>query len=377
MRVVWTCLTVLSLCLLVQGISAIAVGNIVITPSGSLVSGQTQVRATFVIEFPASGGKTFEDSNSLQFISEMEKPVWTYTLVIDGIDNPSSTEVGQPVTISGWLLSYPSKREVTMKVTMEATAPTVDGTSEKIVFAVKELDSKGKSISSSEVVKKALVINPTQIKESIQKEKEKLATLRSQIDSAAMPGLDTSAVEAKYNEAKSAIENAGSSSDYARAQSYLNTANSAMESAKAILAEITLQRTIDEADAKVQEVGALITEFRVNRSMGSDSRLAPIMITHDNAAGLVSAARDALSAKDYDQARSKAYEAAAKAEEALSEALELKRQVESNPLSSAGSLLAGVLVGGMVAVIAVAVIAVVAILGYLFYRRRRKWDELG
>jgi len=129
MRNVWTCVIVLFLCLLVQGIAAISVGNIAITPSGSLISGQTQVRSTFIIEFPASGGKTFDDTNSLQLSSEMDNPTWTYSLVLDEVENPSKTEVGQNVNINGWLLSYPAKRELSMKVTMEGTAPVVDGTS--------------------------------------------------------------------------------------------------------------------------------------------------------------------------------------------------------------------------------------------------------
>jgi len=377
MRNVWTCVIVLFLCLLVQGIAAISVGNIAITPSGSLISGQTQVRSTFIIEFPASGGKTFDDTNSLQLSSEMDNPTWTYSLVLDEVENPSKTEVGQNVNINGWLLSYPAKRELSMKVTMEGTAPVVDGTSEKIVIAVRELDSKGKAIASSEVIKKAPVINPSQVKESIQQAREKLASLRSEIDAAMIPGLDLSAVEAKYNEANTAIQNADSTSDYSRAQSYLNTAISAISDAQTLLSEFTIQKTLNDADAKIGEISSLITDFRVNKSMGSDPRLTPILLAHDNAAGLVSEARDALSAKNYDQARTKATDAAAKADEALAEAYTLKQQVESNPLSGAASMAAGILVGGMVIIVAVVVIAIVAIVGYLLFRRRRKWDELG
>ncbi|MEM2124722.1 MAG: hypothetical protein QXL43_05275, partial [Methanolinea sp.] len=272
---------ILFLCILVPGMAAMSVGNIVISPSGSLVSGQTQVRATFIIDFPPSGGKTFDDSNTLQLVSEMEKPVWTYALVIDGVENPSMTEVGQPVTISGWLLSYPAKREVSMKVTMEATAPVVEGTGEKIVFGVKELDSKGKSIASSEVVKKALVINPAQISASIQQARERLAALKSKVDSARTAGLDTSAVEAKYNEAEDHVKNAEKTSDYSRAQNSLNSANAAIADAEVILSEISVKKEIDDADARVGQVNEIITDLRVNKSMGSDARLTPIILAHD------------------------------------------------------------------------------------------------
>lgn len=377
MRLKWAIPAVIFLCILAHGVAAMSVGNIAITPSGNLVSGQTQVRATFVIDFSPSGGKTFDDSNTLQLVSEMEKPVWTYALVIDGVENPSMTEVGQPVTISGWLLSYPAKREVSMKVTMEATAPVVEGTGEKIVFGVKELDSKGKSIASSEVVKKALVINPAQITASIQHAREKLAALKSKVDSARLAGIDTSAVEAKYNEAEGHVQSAEKTSDYSRAQNSLNSANAAIADAEAILSEISVKKEIDDADARVGQVSEVIADLRVNKSMGSDPRLTPIILAHDNAAGLVSAARDALSARDYDRAKAKASEARVKADEALAEALALKEKVESNPLYGVGTAIAGVLIGGVVIVGLIAVVAVVAVAGYLLFRRRRKWDELG
>jgi len=135
----------------------ILVGNIAITPSSNLVSGETPVRSTFTVNFIPSGGETFPDSHTLQLASEMDSPSWTYAIILDGIENPSKTEIGQNININGWLLSYPSNRELSIKVTMEAKAPVVQSTQEKIVMAVLELDNQGTSISGSEVVKKKIV----------------------------------------------------------------------------------------------------------------------------------------------------------------------------------------------------------------------------
>jgi len=45
--------------------ATISVGNIVMSPSGDLVSGMTQSSATFKVNFASSGGYTFDSSNSL------------------------------------------------------------------------------------------------------------------------------------------------------------------------------------------------------------------------------------------------------------------------------------------------------------------------
>ena len=379
MRSYWKCVLILALlCMFMQGVvTAIAVGNIAITPSTDLVSGQTQVRSTFVINFPASGGYTFDDANSLQLASEMDTPSWTYAIVMDGIENPSKTEIGQNININGWLLSYPSKRELSMKVTMEGVAPTVTGSEEKIVIAVRELDSRGAKITSSEVVKKKIVINPAQIQVSISQAKESLAAMRGQIDQLAASGIDTSPIEQKYSEASTAIHTAEGASDYTRAQQSLNTANAALADAATMVREFGIQKSINDVDSVIGQVNTLITDFRVNRSMSSDPRLTPIILAYDNAANMVSAAKDELSRKEYDQATSKANDARVKADEALAEALKLKEQLDANPLAAVGTMFAGVLTGGIVIIIVVAVIAVIAVLGLLFFRRRRKWDELG
>jgi len=373
----WKCILVLVLLLLfIQGAASISVANIAITPSTDLISGQSQVRATFTVNFPSSGGYTFDDANTLQLSSEMGSPSWTYAIVLDGIENPSKTEVGQNVNINGWILAYPSKRELSMKVTMESVAPIVTASEEKVVIAVRELNEAGSSISSSEVVKKKLVINPAQIATSISEAKSSLSAMRGEIDQLAASGIDVSSLEQKYSDASSAIQAAESTSDVSKAQQSLASANSALSAAGVLVKELGIQKIISDVDISLEQVNGMITDFKVNRSMTSDSRVTSLILIHDYAADLVSEAKD-LMPDDYDQAINKANEAKIKADEALTQALDLKEQVEANPFASAGTMFAGVLTGGIVIVIVVAVIVVIAVIGLLLFRRRRKWDELG
>ncbi len=371
------CFLVLALlCLFIQGVASVSVGNIVITPSSDLLSGQTQVRATFTINFPSTGGYTFDDENTLQFSSEMNNPTWNYAIIKDGIENPSKTEVGQNVNIHGFELSY-KKAEISMKVTMEGVAPTVTNSEEKIVFSVRELNSARAVIKSTEVMKKKMVINPAQIQSSISDTKNRLSALQGQIDQLAVSGIDVSALQQYYNDASSAIQNAEKTSDITKSSQSITTANNALSSAESLANELGIQKTINDADVAMGEVNALITDFKVNRSMTSDPRVTTLMLQHDYAANLVSEAKDLLSEKKFDDARGKADEAKQKVDEALTQARDLKKSLDASPFASIGNPFAGLFTGGVLIAIVVIILVVVGIIGVYFFRKRRKWDELG
>lgn len=371
------CFLVLALlCLFIQGVASVSVGNIVITPSSDLISGQTQVRATFTINFPSTGGYTFDDENTLQFSSEMNNPTWNYAIIKDGIENPSKTEVGQNVNIHGFELSY-KKAEISMKVTMEAGAPTVTNSEEKIVFSVRELNSARAVIKSTEVMKKKMVINPSQIQSSISDSKNRLSALQGQIDQLAVSGLDVSPLQQFYNDANTAIQNAEKSSDITKTSQYVTTANNAISSAESLASELGIQKTINDADGALEEVNTLITDFKVNRSMTSDARVTTLILQHDYAADLVSEAKDLLSGKEFDDARAKADEAKQKADEALTQGRDLKQSLDASPFASIGNPFAGLFSGGTLIVIVVVILIVAGVIGVYFFRKRRKWDELG
>jgi len=95
--------------------ASISVGNIQITPSGDLVAGKTQASASFNILFSSSGGYTFDNDHVLSMDTELADAIWTYSVYIDGNENPSKTFTGQNIRFSGWELSYPSDREISSR----------------------------------------------------------------------------------------------------------------------------------------------------------------------------------------------------------------------------------------------------------------------
>jgi hypothetical protein len=245
---------ILIFCIVQVATADISVGNIKISPSSDLVSGQTQVSVSFVINFIPSGGYTFDSGNSLQMSTDLDSATWSYLIIQDEVPQESSQtviEVGPNVNINGWVLSYPSSRDLSMTVNMNGVAPQVSTSEEKTIIRVAELSSVGSVISGTEVEKTAMVLNPAQIEEVIASATIELNNLKAGIDSLAASGVDVTAAQAKYDQAQSDLQNAQISSDYARAQSYVSSAQTAISKLKALINQMTAQKAVDDANIPI------------------------------------------------------------------------------------------------------------------------------
>ena len=368
---------ILIICILFLGIAqaasaTISVSNIAITPSGDLVSGQTSVSASFVVNFISTGGDTFSSSDTLKLSTDLTDAHWNKVLVLEGVDNPQPVEIGPNVNINGWTLAYPSNKEVQLEVSLEGVTPTVSQTGEITVFRVAD--------SATEVVKTKTVINPAEIATAIPQLKSDLAGIKATLDQLKADGVDTSAAEAKYNDAMSNIQKAESTSNYSNAQTYISQVRKTITDLNTQLTQLRTADAINKASVPIDQTDEIITYLQVNKSMSNDARLSPIITKRERAADLLVDARDLSSQGNYEEAKTKANEALAKGQEALSDAQDLKTQVDSNPLSGIGSALggAGGAIGGVLIYIGVIVlIVVVAVVGIVLFRRRRRWDELG
>lgn len=356
--------------------SAISVGNIAISPSGDLVSGVTRASASFIINFPSSGGYTFDNDHTLQMDTELDDAIWTYSILLDGIENPSKSEAGPNIRLSGWELSYPSNREISLKVKVQGTAPVVDVSKEQILVSVRELDNRNAVVTGSQVTKTKMVLNPETIGDSAAAESATLTALRSRIDQLAAGGIDTSSAETKYGQAGTLLKSAETNSDFARAQFDLTQAVSLIDKLESEVVILEAQKAIADAESSIGETEDLITYFRVNKSMSSDSRLMPILSKWEIAAERLTTARDLYSEGEYEDAARKAGEAAAKGDEVLADAQALKEDVDANPLAALGGI-GGAISGSIVTILIIVVVVVLVVIGIILFRRRRRWDELG
>ena len=61
-----------------------------------------------------------------QFFTDLDHPNWTYTVVVNGVENLRPVIEGSSMTISGWELSYRPTDVVSVHVTLQGDAPMVD-----------------------------------------------------------------------------------------------------------------------------------------------------------------------------------------------------------------------------------------------------------
>ena len=366
-------LIAVSLIFCIQAVSAFAVSSIVVDPSGSLTEG-TPVIVTFKVEFTASGDETFPSGDELQMSTDLDKAKWTYSLVLDGVDAAQPSTSGRVLTVSGWVLSYPSSVEESLKVTVEGVAPAVSKTTNKTLIKITEYDSHNNPFTSTIVERTATIVNPKDVQEKIAGMEATAQSYRSHIDEKSALGIDTAAAEAKYSEAEQKIKTAKSlpSTQYTLAYSNLDAAQAAIDDGEIALDRAWAENEVNNAQIPINNVDKIIEWFRANETR-NDAQLPAIMTKREIAVSYLVTAQDEISNGNFDQARVKAQDAFNKGNESYTDALARKKVLES------GWQLPGLPNFGKIPIIPIIVVVVVilVIVGVVIYRKRSHWDELG
>jgi hypothetical protein len=350
------------------------VETITVDPSGSLTPG-TPVIVTFKVDLSESGTETFPSTDELDMSTDLDKPIWTYSLVLDGVDTPQPSESGRMLAVSGWILAYPSTIDESMKVTVQGNAPTTDTTTNKTMIKIQEVDSHNNIITSTVVERTAVVVNVAEVQSKVTEKESNLQTFRSHIDEKSALGIDTADAEAKYSDAQQKITAAKNlpSTQYAQAYSNLDAAQKSIDDGENALDRAWADNEVANAQIPINNVDAVIAWFKGNKSTSDDAQLATIMTKREVAVSYISTATDDISNGDYAQARAKAQEAFDKGNESYTDALARKKVLES------GWQLPGLPNFGKIPVIPIIVVVVVilVIVGVVIYRKRSRWDELG
>jgi hypothetical protein len=370
-------LAVVVLFFCVSAVSAFTVEGMTIEPSGSLTPG-TAVTASFKIGFSASSSLTFPEGSDLVMTTDLKDPVWTYTILLDDVENPRNPVGGKTLELSGFELSYPSSVSEVIRVTLQGTAPSVDSTTEKSILNVKEVDSNGNTVASSVISKTALVINTGDVTKLVSEKNTNLQTLQAHIDEKSAMGVDTSSAEAYYNDAQSKISAASSrpATQYTDALNDLTSAQTSIDAGETAVELAWAEMEVANAQIPVDRVDAVIAWFKGNQSTASDTQLAAIVAKRESAVTYLSNANDAINSGNYEQARTKAAEAFAKANESYTDALARQKELSS------GFQLPNILPkniklpGGIFLIIGI-IVVVLVVVGVIIYRRRSSWDELG
>jgi len=363
----WTVL-ILLLIVCIQTVSAISVPSVTVDPSGSLTPG-----TPVTVQFKVENSGVFPSGGEILLFTDLDKPQWTYTIIVNGVEQPRPVAGGRTLSITGFELSYKTSDEVSVRVTLEGVAPPVTQTSNETLIRITEYDANNKAITSSQVEKTALVINTGEVASTIASADTDLQVYRTHIDEKAALGIDTSAAEVKYNEAQGKIDSARSrpSNQYAEALGDLTATTAAINDGETALDKAWAEYEVAAAQVPINNVDAIIAWFKGNTSTANDQQLPTIITKREVAVSYISNANDNIAGGSYAPARQKAQDAFLKGNESYTEALARQKELLSGwsiPFPKIGGSL--FIVIGIVAVILIVV-------GVIIYRKRSRWDELG
>jgi chromosome segregation ATPase len=183
-------------------------------------------------------------------------------------------------------------------------------------------------------------------------------------------GIDTTAAEAKYNEAKGKIDAAHAlpSSQYTQVFDDLKAAQTAFDDGEKALDRAWAEKTVNDAGQQINRTSAMIGVFTGNQSLEGDSQLSSATIKRDLALANLSVAKNDLARENFSQARNEAQNAYKSANESYTD-LEIRLQELASQSSCLGSLCYDSLRIAKLAVIALILIGVCAV-GVLIWKRR-------
>lgn len=144
------------LILCIPAVSAFTVEGYTSDPLGSLTP-NTPVIVSYTIGFPLVSNTTFPPGNDLVMTTDLTNPAWTYTLILEGVENPRRPVNGTPFELSGFELSYPSGVNESIRVTLTGTAPNVSSSTSKVILDVHEVNSTGTLVANTQVTRTAVV----------------------------------------------------------------------------------------------------------------------------------------------------------------------------------------------------------------------------
>lgn len=324
----------LVLCLILvfsQGALAFNVSKMTIDPSGSLVPG-TPVVVEGIIDFTPSSNVTFESGSELEFTTELEKPKWTWTLILDGVENPRPQEGGQSLSLSGFDISYPNTVHESVRFKLEGTTSQIKrdesdpyGTvsERKTIIRIREIDEYSKIIPES-----VFEINTTVISKSCCSEPISftLKKFRTHIEEKSDVGVNTTEAEAKYADAitKADAANALPTTQFAAALSSLTAAKNDIAEGERLLDKAWAEKEVADAQVPINNVDIVLGGIKTNRTI--PPQLREIISKRESAVDYIRTANDQIAAGNYSTARESARIALALGNESYTSALEYQQQ---------------------------------------------------
>jgi len=110
----------------------------------------------------AADGTAFSAYDDLQFVTGLDDPVWTYSIMVNDITNTRPSDRVRTLTIGGYELSYRDQDEVVVNMDLRAKVPTSAATGSTITLVkIQELNARNVVIPASVIETSHLVGLPT------------------------------------------------------------------------------------------------------------------------------------------------------------------------------------------------------------------------
>lgn len=143
-------------------VAALVPREIQVNPPGEMLPAAASVNVSAAVEIIPSGATTFADTHTLSLSTDLSDARWNVVISVDGMQAAVIPKEGNYVFVNGYLLSYPTTRDVAVHISLCGTVPFVPENQEITVLRFSELGSQGQVISESEhtVVRRTKVIVP-------------------------------------------------------------------------------------------------------------------------------------------------------------------------------------------------------------------------
>ena len=153
--VLWCCV----IFFLISGVSAFSVSEQTVDPSKTLDPGDA---VTVSCKVYAASGAAFPSYDDLQFVTDLNDPAWSYSIIVNGVENVRPRVGGRTLTIAGFELGYRNQDEVLVKLSLQGTLPPSSAPgATKTLLKIQELDARGYAIPYSIITIDHLIGEPT------------------------------------------------------------------------------------------------------------------------------------------------------------------------------------------------------------------------
>lgn len=130
--------------------ATIVPGQVQVHPAAVSRTEGTPVSVSEELEIIPSGSTTFAETHTLSLSTDLNQAHWQVVVYVDGVQGAVIPKEGNRVYVNGYLLSYPTTRDVSVQILLEGMVPPLTRNQELMILRFAELNSQGSVISESE-----------------------------------------------------------------------------------------------------------------------------------------------------------------------------------------------------------------------------------